>query len=676
MKKYNFQLTWLLIVMLIAACDNFTDKPQLPATLAPDSLLTPTGDTKLDSMLQLIAVTPQDTSLVLLYFRIAGRYENNDSEKAKEYYLKMGALSDRLNWSKGRLAHASGMAFLLSREGLTDSALVIYHQAIELAKNEKDELTTAVLLTNVATAYTEKNWYETALACYMEAIVIIEKEHGNNPQNVLNLENLLILYMNMSQIYEIINNTEKAIEYGEKAVMLESDNNKEFAHYALAKAYSGANQDDKAKEYYDEALRLCELTSNTYLMGIIYIELGKNALFDFDFAAAEKYLFQSMEINRESAPDAFCGSYLELSKMEQLKGHNVQSEKYAKEALQIATEYEFSELKKDSYQILASLAMAQGKYRESVAYSHEVDLAEKTIAKEKTLLAAEEMAAKYEAEKKDLEIKNQQNIINRQKMQRTLLTVGITACLVILVMLWYMLRLRSRRNRILAEINLTKDKFFNIISHDLKNPAISQRDTLNILVRNAPTWDADTLADYHSELLKSADGQVELIMNLLSWSKLQTGRMTCAPETFILSDLLPNLSLIRKMAENKHITLNIQIPENKLITADSNILATVIRNLMTNAIKFTPSGGQVSLSVEPTASNTYSFTVSDTGTGMSEKHFQTLFRLDSARSQTGTAGEQGSGLGLIVCRELLEKHGSTLHVESEEGKGCRFWFVV
>ena len=83
MKKFNSQLTWLLILMLIAACDNFTDKTQLPATYTPDSLLTPTGDAKLDSMLQLVAVTPQDTNLVLLYFRIAGRYENNDIEKRK-----------------------------------------------------------------------------------------------------------------------------------------------------------------------------------------------------------------------------------------------------------------------------------------------------------------------------------------------------------------------------------------------------------------------------------------------------------------------------------------------------------------------------------------------------------------------------------------------------------------
>ena len=93
-----------------------------------------------------------------------------------------------------------------------------------------------------------------------------------------------------------------------------------------------ANQDDKAKGHYDEALRLCDLTNNIYLKGYIYPELGLNAVFDFYFATAEKYLFQSIEINRELAPEAFCGSYLALSKMEQLKGHNIQSERYAKEA--------------------------------------------------------------------------------------------------------------------------------------------------------------------------------------------------------------------------------------------------------------------------------------------------------------------------------------------------------
>ena len=112
------------------------------------------------------------------------------------------------------------------------------------------------------------------------------------------------------------------------------------------------------------------------------------------------------------------------------------------------------------------------------------------------------------------------------------------------------------------------------------------------------------------------------------------------------------------------------------------MLATVVRNLLSNAVKFTPAGGTVTLEVksfgEPSSilNSQFSISVADTGIGMTEEEINSLFRLDSARSRRGTAGEQGSGLGLIVCKELLEKHGSVLHVESTPGNGSRFWFTI
>ena len=106
------------------------------------------------------------------------------------------------------------------------------------------------------------------------------------------------------------------------------------------------------------------------------------------------------------------------------------------------------------------------------------------------------------------------------------------------------------------------------------------------------------------------------------------------------------------------------------------MLSTVVRNLLTNAVKFTASGGTVSLSVEPAAKGKHIVSVSDNGLGMSREQLQQLFRLNSSHSRKGTSGEQGSGFGLIVCRELVEKHGTTLNMESEEGKGSRFWFEL
>jgi signal transduction histidine kinase len=298
--------------------------------------------------------------------------------------------------------------------------------------------------------------------------------------------------------------------------------------------------------------------------------------------------------------------------------------------------------------------------------------------------AIRDMEVKYETEKKEHEIERQQGVISRQNMQRALLAGGIAVFAVFVGLLWYMLRLRTRRNRALterndtlSEMNATKDRFFSIISHDLKNPAVAQRDAIQMLVKNARLWDVDTLSEYYDELLKSADGQVQLLYNLLGWAQLQTGRMTCRPAPFdLVQELRSDIGILRKMAEDKGIRFEVDFPSDAIVTADAGMISVVVRNLLTNAVKFTPFGGSVSLSASSPLKGKCTVTVSDTGVGMTAEELHDIFRLDLHQNRRGTSGETGTGLGLIVCRELLEKHATTLHIESRENDGSKFWFEL
>ena len=663
MKNYMIPLAFLLL--FAAGCNWMTGKhdyEQTQAAFVPDSLWTPTGNAQLDSLLQLAAVAPQDTTLAELYSKIGDIYKNIDFEKAKEYYLKLRNLSEQLDWNNGRYIYAVDFSNMLIREGFPDSAIVLLQKAHELAVRENDELWKTNMLINTGNAYFMKDWYEMALSCYMEGLTFLERE--NNPQK------LQTVYYMMCQLYRYLNDMDKAIEYGEKSLALNPENPTALLTLGIAHQY--IHQYEKAESYYEEVTRICELQNNIYLLGANYLQLGQIALYRYDMEKAEKYALQSMEINRQFGDAYCCSGIIMLSKLEQLKGNYGKSEKYAKEALQIATEYESLEWKKHCYMILAELATVRRNYREYIQYWEEYDLAEKAIALETSIRASEEMSAKYETEKKELEIERQQHIISRQNMQRWLLVAGIMVCAVILVLLWNMLRLRNRRNLALAEMNATKDKFFSIISHDLKNPALAQRDALQLLIKNAHSWNIDTLTEYYHELLKSADGQVELLYNLLNWAQIQTGRMAYTPVAFNLATRLrADISLIRKMSENKGITFIVQMPDDVLVTGDGNMLATVVRNLLTNAVKFTAEGGQINLDISPCDTG-YAVSVADTGIGFDSR--------DVARNvsttRRGTAGEQASGLGLIVCKELLEKHGSVLQVESKEGEGSRFWFGI
>ena len=675
MKKTK-RITILLItaVLLLSVGCNRTDKPdarQPQTAFAPDSLLTPTGDAKLDSLLQAAAIAPQDTDLVKLYYDIGEMYEDNDYEKAKEYYLKAGSLSEELDWNEGRYLYASGFALIITRERLADSALAILQKALDLAEREKNEYQEADMLVSIGNVYTMKGWFETALNYYIKALSFYEKNKSDK---------LLTLYYQLTQIYCDINAVDKAVEYGEKAVAL--DNEDVYALSALADAYSSAYRWEEAKACNEQALTLCKAQNNLYLMGFTYYQLADDAWSVFDLKNAEEYASKALDINSQFGRLACFPTLVLLSKIEQLKGRWSKSEEYAREALQIGLEQDILEGMKFCYRILSELAVAQHRYDESVQCWKKIDSLEVAIAQTTTLRAAEEMAAKYETDKKELEIDKQKNIIDRQNRQRWMLAGGIGVCMIVLALLWYMLRLRSRRNRALterndtlAEMNATKNKFFSIISHDLKNPAVAQHDAIQLLVDNARLWDADTLSACYHELLKSSKGQVELLYNLLNWAQIQTGRMAYIPATFNLATRLrADITLVRKQAENKRITFTVQMPDDVFVTGDSNMLTTVVRNLLTNAVKFTGQGGAVTLDISPCDATGYTVSVADTGTGMSEEQIRDLFRLDNRHSRPGTANEQGSGLGLIVCKELLEQHGSVLRVESEEGKGSRFWF--
>jgi signal transduction histidine kinase len=448
---------------------------------------------------------------------------------------------------------------------------------------------------------------------------------------------------------------QKSIEHYEKSLeFLRKINDKHYSGYSfggLAECYMALGKDEEFQKNMSEFDEFVKNINNQFFL---YSVSNKKA----------KYYYQQRQYKK--------------------------SLEYAKEALSLISKSDKRNLA-GLYETLALASSHAGTPQETAGYIEKLNQLKKEAFDEERTKSVTEMEVRYETAKKELEIEQQQHIIVRQNMHRNVLAAAIVVSAIILVLLWYMLALRNRRNRALternnalAEMNATKNKFFNIISHDLKNPAVSQRTALQKLIKHAQLWDADTLTEYYHDLLKSADGQVELIYNLLGWAQLQTGRMAFTPDTFVLADILPDISLICKMAENKDITFTAQFPQNTLVTCDRNMISSVICNLLTNAIKFTSAGGQVTFDVTPVSSLSdrkgtplqHTISIIDTGVGMTPEQIQNLFRLDTAHSRTGTAGEQGSGLGLIVCKEFLEKHGSKLHVESEEGKGSRFWFTL
>ncbi len=228
----------------------------------------------------------------------------------------------------------------------------------------------------------------------------------------------------------------------------------------------------------------------------------------------------------------------------------------------------------------------------------------------------------------------------------------------------------------LRELNAAKDKFFSIISHDLKSPFNSILGLSNLLVEQIQAKNNEGIEEYAGIIRNSSQRAMDLLMNLLEWTRSQTGRMEFFPEYTELVALINDvIELLSDSALQKSITILQELPKEVNVVADKAMISTILRNLISNAIKFTHTGGRIVISGEIKNAELI-IAIRDNGVGIKQESIDKLFRIDESISTSGTNNEQGTGLGLILCKELIEKHEGKIWVESEVGKGSKFSFSI
>lgn len=228
----------------------------------------------------------------------------------------------------------------------------------------------------------------------------------------------------------------------------------------------------------------------------------------------------------------------------------------------------------------------------------------------------------------------------------------------------------------LREINSTKDKFFSIIAHDLRNPFNSILGLSEILVEQIAEKDYNDLDKIGHYIFDSSKKAMDLLMNLLTWARSKTGKIEYQP-TYLQAETLfgESMETVRAVAEAKGVQVEMEHFGAKLVYADKEMISTVLRNLISNAIKFSYAGSKVVLSTKYLQSEVL-IAVKDEGVGMNEDMINSLFRIDSAQTQAGTNREKGTGLGLILCKEFIDRHKGKIWVESSIGKGTTVFFTL
>ena len=233
----------------------------------------------------------------------------------------------------------------------------------------------------------------------------------------------------------------------------------------------------------------------------------------------------------------------------------------------------------------------------------------------------------------------------------------------------------------LRELNATKDKFFSIIAHDLKNPFNALLGISELLIDGFEEYDGSKQKQYADKIYNGVQSTYKLLENLLLWSRSQKGILKFNPNEeniYLLANA--TIKLLSQLADNKSINLVNKIPEQLYVLVDKDMFSTIIRNLVSNAVKFTPKGGVIEVNAQlvdgKNKHNSVEISVKDNGIGIPSEIQQKLFNISESTSTKGTEDETGTGLGLILCKEFVEKHGGKIWIESGIGKGSNFIFTI
>jgi signal transduction histidine kinase len=495
---------------------------------------------------------------------------------------------------------------------------------------------------------------------------------------------------------------ENAFEYFQEALAMISivriPSLEALVRHNMGKAFTVNSQFDKALEQYKQALAIRRRLGERYEEALLLLEAGdlfaaqNNTERAYANYKAALEVYQKIQDKRGVA-----SAYSKIGKWYYLKGDNKQAIANLNLAISTAQAAEHREALRDSYEHLSLAHKALGDYKAALdnkeRYVNVLEFIQNEerdhhVIEKQTSYLLEQKESQIDTLEEDRKERERELSEQRQKQRFLYAILALVFVVVLLVMYMYLIKRRSNRelkainatveaqNVQLQSLNATKDKFFSIIGHDLKGPLNSLTSFSNLLINYFDSLSKEEIQNLAKDLDKSLKNLYALLNNLLEWARSQTGNIDFTKEQFDINEVLQqNKELLSTQASTKELAILYEAGESISVSAHKQSITTVVRNLISNAIKFTPKGGAIKLEVKQ-SSNEVVVSVADTGVGMNQAVLDKLFRLDAKHSTLGTANEKGTGLGLILCKDFVEKNGGRVWVESEIGKGSIFYFTI
>ncbi|PLW94931.1 MAG: hypothetical protein C0592_01310 [Marinilabiliales bacterium] len=643
-----------------------------------------------------------DTEQVNLMNRLGIEYMSSDPSVAESIFNKSLVYSDSLQFKHGKADARMYLAEIEIRRGNYSRAVFYLNESMVLYNELNDKNGLGLCLNYMATVHNRQGNFDVALSYASHSLQVFREL--DDLEGMAKAYNLIgVIYDNMKEFDKAILNYQKVLE------IYSTTNNQEGlgrVYINLAIVYGRIGRTEEAIRLLEKSIKIGEDENVPFLMAAGYGNLAVIYSHQEDYQKALEYHLLSYDIKKQSGdPHSLVISEINIAYNYFYLKQNANALQYILRAIKTGHEIGLKLEMIEAYDLLSKIYEQQGDFRSAFMAKKEQVLYMDSLYGEKQQQRIAE--AQQEIERQQLEAENkvlrQQNTIEslqneNEKFLRTFLIIGLAFALLMIFLLWFQVYDRRKKNRTLGELNsqmsnvnkqlkkselslkesnFAKDQFFSIISHDLRNPLASMVSFVRILKR-----DYDVLSEVERNSLidefSSVVGRTsDLLENLLLWSRSQTGKLAFKPTSVRAEALVQeNMRIVESNAKSKGIDLKFVCEgEDMWVYADINMMNTVMRNLLSNAVKFTLRNGVVQVGFYR-GEDECSFFVKDSGIGIEPSKISQLFNLGQQHVRAGTDNEKGSGLGLILCKEFVEKNNGRIWVESVAGEGATFYFTL
>ena len=582
-------------------------------------------------------------------------------------------LAKRLG-DNSKLAEVNNLLGVVYRNiGNYTKALEFYNTALEIAKSINDSVQIAYSYNNIGGAYRLERNYTIALTNMFKALEIFENLNMN--------EGIAFCTINIGIVYRLQGNYSKALDYINRTITIRENLGDK---YGLAIALNqfveiliDKKELDKALNEYKELYRLYEDLDDTKGIATALGEMGGILYEKKNYKAAKDYRERSLEIhksidNTEGIVNNLNGLaliYLKLNQTDLAK-------KSLREAYKICIEPNHTSFLITYYEYASRYFEELGIMDSALVYYKKYSSLKDSLTAHENIASIAAMEAIYQV---DLAAKENQILINENKLkteQTTFLLILAVLLITFLSFIVFRFYRNKELNKRLKELNATKDKFFSIVAHDLKNPFNNLLGYSELLAADYENMEEDERKQVVRGLHNSSKKLLALLENLLQWSSANIGSLKYSPQIISIKEQIDELiDLYSDSIKQKN--LGIELNADSALTAfiDVDYFKLVMRNLISNAIKFSHPGGNISIKTDVEGDNIL-LKVKDNGIGMDEQQLEGLFELGSKKSTRGTQNETGTGLGLILAKDLITGWGGKIFVESELNKGCTFTITI